>query len=599
MQNWKAVLLACSVCLLLHSCHKITVDTPAEIIINDNETVVAGINGIVVNESNMPVAGAVVKCGNSSTTTDSYGAFVFKDISISKNNGYVKVSKTGYFNGNRTFIATAGRTHNMRIKLLSKNITGTFAAAAGGTVTLATGSKVTFAANSITDAAGIAYTGTVNVAMAWINPAAADISSTIQGDLRGVTAGGYERVLETYGMLGVDLTGASGQELKIASGKKADISVTIPTDLQASAPASIPLWHFDETKGRWVEEGSATKVGSNYVGSVSHFSFWNCDIGANGVNLCINIVGTNNQPLNNVTVRLRRANNPAGMSYGQTDAIGNVCGMVFANEPLVLDVLNNCGNSVYTQNIGPFTTNASINIIASIAATNTVTFTGTLVNCSNAPVTNGSITIYQTGGFTYNTPVTNGTFNFTLLTCSATNNTYTLIGVDNIAHEAGNPVTVINNGGTVNVGPVGACGNVLLPEFYNITVDGVPYSWTTPSTYDSSGSFDQGAFYGYTSSPTLIFLKNSPALQGIVTLQFFNNDTIGSYRIVNSQVTLSFSYNNSLSSTTIASVNPVVHITAMGPHITGYLEGNYNINMLFQTDNTIRNVVGNFKMRRP
>jgi hypothetical protein len=27
----------------------------------------------------------------------------------------------------------------------------------------------------------------------------------------------------------------------------------------------------------FLKEGSATKTGSNYVGKVSHFSFWNCD----------------------------------------------------------------------------------------------------------------------------------------------------------------------------------------------------------------------------------------------------------------------------------------------------------------------------------
>jgi hypothetical protein len=35
------------------------------------------------------------------------------------------------------------------------------------------------------------------------------------------------------------------------------------------------LWSFDEAKGLWKEEGQAIKTGSNYVGDVSHFSFWN------------------------------------------------------------------------------------------------------------------------------------------------------------------------------------------------------------------------------------------------------------------------------------------------------------------------------------
>ncbi|MBC7643215.1 MAG: hypothetical protein H7174_12930 [Flavobacterium sp.] len=36
----------------------------------------------------------------------------------------------------------------------------------------------------------------------------------------------------------------------------------------SSSPSSIPLWHFDENLGIWLKEGTATKVGSTYQGSV-------------------------------------------------------------------------------------------------------------------------------------------------------------------------------------------------------------------------------------------------------------------------------------------------------------------------------------------
>lgn len=597
MQNRKYFFLGCMTILLLNACNKTNTDSLAEIAINDNETVVAGVQGIVVNENNVPVPGAAVKCGTASATTDSYGMFSFKGISIAKNNGYVKVSKTGYFNGNRTFVTTAGRTHLMRIKLLPKTNTGSFVASAGGVVTLSTGSKVTFVSNSITDAGGTAYTGTVNVAMAWINPTAPDLGSIMQGDLRGVTVNGYERVLETYGMLGVELTGASGQELKIAPGKKAELSVTIPAALQATAPASIPLWHFDETKGRWIEEGTATKTGNNYVGSVAHFSFWNCDYGAAGINLCINLVNTNSQPLNNVTVRLRRANNLANSSYGQTDSLGNVCGNVFANEILILDVLNQCGTSIYSQNIGPFSVNTSINIVATIAAANIVTFSGTLVNCNNAPVTNGSLFIYQSGGYGYNFPVLNGTFSVSLLNCTGTTVSYNLTGIDNSTLQNGNTITISSSGGSVNVGPVTACGNIL-NQFINMTIDGVPYTWTMPG--DSIYAYDQGPFYGYTNAPVINSIKTAPGMNSGMSLILLHNAAIGTYPISSSSLSVSFSNPaNSFSSQQITTVNPTVNLTLIGTPGTGYLEGNYNINMLFQPGNIIRNVVCSFKVRRP
>lgn len=293
----------------------------------DNVTVVGGIRGIVIDENNQPVAGASVTSGTSTTTTDMYGGFSFSNINISKNNGYVKVNKPGYFLGARTFIATAGRIHNIRIRLLPKTNTGTFTAATGGTVSLSSGGKLVIPAAAVTDASGNAYTGTVNVAMAWIDPTAPNLPDILMGDLRGLTTGGEERGLETFGMLGVELTGTGNQPLKIATGKTAELTFPIPASIAANAPATIDLWHFDEATGRWKQEGMATKTGSNYVANVSHFSFWNCDAPFPLINLCMTIVSAaNNQPLNNIQVKIKRANGSAG--YGRTDSVGRLCGKV-------------------------------------------------------------------------------------------------------------------------------------------------------------------------------------------------------------------------------------------------------------------------------
>ena len=299
MQKIKTVLYLFLSVLLFNSCKKGDGGyVSGDPIYNDNETVTASITGIVVNENNVPILGATVKSGTQTLTTDNYGMFRFQNISISRNNCFINVTKAGYFNGNRCFVTTAGRTHNVRIKLLPKSNTGSFSGGAGGVVSLSTGGKVTFSGNAIVDASGNAYTGTVYVAMTWINPVDADLGSIVQGDLRGINAAGKERVLENYGMLGVELSNGLGQAVKIASGKTAEISMPIPGALQTTAPASIALWYFDESIGRWKEEGIATKTGSNYVGNVAHFSFWTCDNSFPKATLCLHVVNPGNQPVN-------------------------------------------------------------------------------------------------------------------------------------------------------------------------------------------------------------------------------------------------------------------------------------------------------------
>lgn len=86
-------------------------------------------------------------------------------------------------------------------------------------------------------------------------------------------------------MVGAELFDDTKQALQIASGYTAQITFPIPGPLAATAPANIPLWYFDETNGMWKEQGNAQVQGGNYVGNVSHFSFWNCDYPATLVQL--------------------------------------------------------------------------------------------------------------------------------------------------------------------------------------------------------------------------------------------------------------------------------------------------------------------------
>ena len=139
---------------------------------------------------------------------------------------------------------------------------------------LANGAKVTFDGNFKTET-GQAYSGVVSVIMKHLDPSDATTVDKMPGMLLAQNSNGEERVLESYGMMNIELRGAASQKLQLST--TAQIEMPISTSQLASAPATIPLWHFDETLGYWKEEGSATKQGTKYIGTVSHFSWWNCD----------------------------------------------------------------------------------------------------------------------------------------------------------------------------------------------------------------------------------------------------------------------------------------------------------------------------------
>ena len=64
-----------------------------------------------------------------------------------------------------------------------------------------------------------------------------------------------------------------------------------------TAPETIPLWHYDKTTGLWKEEGTATKNGDKYVGTVTHFSDWNCDVPEGTATIKGLVADCNNQPV--------------------------------------------------------------------------------------------------------------------------------------------------------------------------------------------------------------------------------------------------------------------------------------------------------------
>ncbi len=469
--------------------------TPTTTVVNDLTQATASVSGIVLDESNAPIASAVVTSGGATTTTNSNGMFIFQNISLSKENGSVTVIKAGYFKGVRSFKTTAGKNHTVRLQLMQKILSGTVNAAAGGTINSNGGASITFPAAAFVTSTGAAYTGTVNVYSRWINPTAANLPFIIPGDLRGVSINGAENILETYGMVGAELEDASGNILKIATGKKATISIPLPASLQASAPATIQLWHFDDATARWIENGTATKAGTTYTAQVDKFSFWNVDVGTtNFINLDYTLINaTTNTPLVSTSTRIKRANGTYG--YGITNNAGFVSGLVPKNEALILEVVVNtgCNIVVFSQNIGPFAANTSLgNVSATLTALQYITFTGTLLNCSATAVTNGYVSISAIGGYGgFGNTSPTGAFSFSILNCTGTSiASYNYQGTDNATAQQSALLSGTAATALVNLGTITACGTATLADIYVAGVEGTAKVWKNGVPLNLSNAMD-------------------------------------------------------------------------------------------------------------
>lgn len=551
----------------------------------------SSVSGFVTNEADAPVMGAVVKVGTQTINTDKYGYFEVKNEPVVKNAATVTVSTAGYFPGIRTYIAEAGKSVFVRIKLIPKTTVGSFAAASGGSVTTSNGLKVTLPASAVVNATtGTAYTGNVNVAAFWINPTAADLDRIMPGDLRALDIAGNFKQLITYGMAAVELSGSAGEKLQIASGKKANLTLPLPAALTATAPSSIPLWYFDEAIGLWKEEGTALKVGNNYVADVSHFSFWNCDVPANFVQFNCTVKDNNGNPIPYAYAKITRINNANSYASGYTDSSGYVAGAVPNNEQLRLDIFTNfsCGTPIYTQPFSTTTTNISLGIIVINSNLGVANVSGTVTSCNNTPVSNGFIILKKDNHF-YRYGLNNsGAFNFTTTLCNNAGASVQLIAEDITGGQQSLPSTHNIITGNNPIGNLQACG-VTTQQFLNLSINGTPYTYSAPVDSLTLYAAQTGTnianyiFYAYRTS--------APSQQ---TGFNFNGQGIA---VGSNQALINFNCQMINDSTSM--VNPInVTISEYGA-IGQFISGNFTGTLRGAAPlNTLYNIVCSFRVRR-
>lgn len=586
-----AVLLMAAASLFIASCQKelssgfTITETPPDLVTKINSAV----SGFVTDEADAPVNGAVVQFGGASASTDKYGYFEIKNVQAVKHAAVVTVIKPGYFNGIKTFIAAQGKSGFFRIKLLPKTNQGNFDAATGGTVTLANGLAVSFPANAVKLASGGAYGGQVNVAAQWLNPASADLNRTMPGDLRGLDSLGFIKTLTTYGMAAVELTGASGELLQVADGKKATLTFPIPASISGTAPANIPLWSFNETLGLWKQEGNAVKSGSNYVGQVSHFSFWNCDVPNNYVQFNCTVKNDDGSAVPGAAVKISVVGDPQRAGWGYTDSSGYTGGAVPNNSQLLLEVFSNysCGTPVYSQAFTTTNQDVSLGIIT-IPAANVATVSGNVINCTAAPVTNGYVIMLKDGiGYRYEI-ASDGSFSFTTALCTGTASIQ-LVAEDVDALQSGTLQNLTISSGSNAAGTLSACGTSIEQYIY-YNINGTDYSITYPGDtiahyVNTQTTFPVSAVWGGR--------FNSGAGNSVNFSFAQSNIVAGSVQSLNS-----FYASQIPDSSNALTGSPVVNVTEYGV-IGQFIAGNFNCTVTSgPPPGTTYNVTCQFRVRR-
>lgn len=571
MSNLKFLLPFALLACLLVACNK-------DIFSPNSPTVNVAFVGQVIDEYEQPVSGAQVRLGGELAITDENGVFRLRSVRTEADNAKLMVTKIGYFEFSRAYFVENNELQNVSIQLLSKTQAGTVNAADGGTIELPGGASLVFPPLAFADRQGNVYNGTVRVFARKLDPDAADFAWNAPGDSRGIDAAGEERFLGTFGAIGVELQGQSGQEIRIREGSQAELHLPIAASQIHTAPSSISLWHYDVQQARWLEEGRAQRIGNEYVGSVKHFTFWSFSTAYNLVTLEGKVFLVDDQhPLSGAVVRLTMTSD-SSKGYATTNAKGYYKGGVPLGESFVMDILNECGEVIFTQNIGPF---AAPTILADIIApnngTHAVSFTGRLLDCNGAPVKNGYAQVLIGNSKWIAFTATDGTFALSKTRCDTTVTTGTVVGYDLQSKLQSAPDTISVPPTTVAVGDLAVCDK--LDEYIVFSLD---YSDFVIAAPVGGVKDDQGM---------RTFLNGySGAQQDVgISMEFPSNGQPGTFALSNLYVN-TLTWNSSVSGVNIEVVEPGY---AVGDYISGTFEGTFVDQLGFT-----HTLSGNYQVRR-
>lgn len=517
--------------------------------------------GEVVDDNSQPVAGAEITIGSSTTTTNSDGIFFIENANVHSNHAYIKAEKSGYFLGSRSIVPQDG-TNKVRIMLLDKTPIGSFDASTGGTLS-GDGISIAFA-SGIVDASGAAYSGNVNVAANYIDPEGEFLLEEMPGNLIGADADGG-KYLQTFGMAAVELTDDSGNKLQLAEDSPAEMTFPLSAALMADAPTTIPLWSFDEDNGYWIYEGEANLEGNTYVASVSHFSFWNCDIPTTYTNVEGRVINSSGDGVSGAIVEIVSASFGTGIGYTNSD--GYYGGIIPAGELLTINVLIDCGGpttSVHTASVGPFAGVSNIIPDITVSSASAIMVSGTIVDCSSAPVINGYVVV---NGTTH--PLMGGMFS--VLACSGS--TVDVQGYDLDALNESGLATFTTGGVDMSVGSIMACTG--LSEYIVWNINGTGYSCTSN-------------FYAYTQGPSVGFSGDAPDYWS-----FNSNAFTGPGTYTMDGVSSDYLFMTGLTNDSVSTVNIVLTLTDYGSTTGDLIDGSF-AGTVTPSGSPVENISGSF-----
>ena len=252
---------------------------------NNSETVELHIR--VLSHQGARLGGAEVSIGDASGTTESDGAL---SLEVSAADEVVATARLeGFITQSLLLPADTDGLGQIRLMPVKDTFALENIEAPRTLATRELGGRLTVPADAFVTTSGELASGPATLAITPWDISSDDLNA-MPGNSQALDTTAERVALISAGMMTVQAHSNTGEPLQLAPGVEATLQLDLPIDsINGQAldiGDTIPMWHFDESQGLWIEDetvlgivvASATSpVGLAVSAKVPHFSTWNWD----------------------------------------------------------------------------------------------------------------------------------------------------------------------------------------------------------------------------------------------------------------------------------------------------------------------------------
>ena|GEM_PF-2808788 len=375
---------------IFSSCRQeIDIDITDTIVDLPVELITTNIAGQVTDNKNNPLKLVSIKIHDAEMLTDDNGYFSFDNIHADQNGTHIIASKSGYFQNIITVYPSLNNSLFSSIVLNEKTESTTMMATNGGTIVLKEGNTIDIAPNTLVyESDGANFEGTAYFEVQLTERSDINFINIFSGELIGLNADDQRVGLNPKAFLQIVVADEHGRALRLAKGQTADLSLSLKGLIDNAVP--VPVWQFNPEKNRWTFSANTSSINDEqFIIKISSFNDWTLAPEFDA----IRITGDLNYPLSPAMAhQMIFSSNDMELAVLSTDGSGVFSGYIPKNLQIRLEVLNECGEKVHEETIGPFDQSENLHVsINESAACRNIPISGKLIQCNGEPVHNGYV----------------------------------------------------------------------------------------------------------------------------------------------------------------------------------------------------------------